>query len=94
MKLIILDATAWRSPDDFYSALLPELGAPAWHGRNLDALDDSLYGGIDEVEPPFTVIIENSTGLSADVRAFLAKVADVFADARTLHGADVAINFP
>jgi len=73
MKLIILDATAWRSPDDFYSALLPELGAPAWHGRNLDALDDSLYGGIDEVEPPFTVIIENSTGLSADVRAFLAR---------------------
>lgn len=53
MKVITLDAVAWASPDDFYSALLPQLGAPVWHGRNLNALDDSLGGGsINALEPP------------------------------------------
>ena len=42
MKEINLDARAWRNRDDFYGALLPSLGAPHWHGRNLDALNDSL----------------------------------------------------
>jgi RNAse (barnase) inhibitor barstar len=52
MKVITLDALGWQSPRDFYAALLPELEAPAWHGRNLDALNDSLNsGGINGVEP-------------------------------------------
>lgn len=37
MKLIELDASGWTKPLDFYLALLPQLGAPDWHGLNLDA---------------------------------------------------------
>ncbi len=37
-----LDAAKWRTTDDFYADLLSELKAPAWHGRNLDALWDTL----------------------------------------------------
>ena len=80
MKLIRLDASDWSSPDDFYSALLPQLGAPSWHGRNLDALEDSLRGGINRIEPPFRIEVGGTESLASEMREFLEKVASVFHD--------------
>lgn len=91
MKIIDLDASDWRTPDDFYTALLPQLGAPDWHGRNLDALADSLYGGINKLEPPFRVVVACTSNLRPDLKAFLAQVTEVFLCARTQHGASVEI---
>lgn len=88
-KTIVLDGSSWQSTTDFFAALLPCLGAPAWHGHNLDALDDSLYGGINKVEPPFTVIVRGAEKLPADMASFLAKVSTVFADAREQYGVEV-----
>ena len=83
MKTISLDASGWQSPDDFYSALLPALGAPAWHGRNLNALDESLgEAGINEVRPPYVVEVTGTAGLSSHMSEFLAEVAKVFEDAQ------------
>lgn len=92
MKVIALDGSGWRSPDDFYDALLPELGAPDWHGRNLDALHDSLSGGINRLDPPFAVVIQGAGGLSPEMRAFLAKVSILFEDAGRDFGADLSIS--
>jgi RNAse (barnase) inhibitor barstar len=91
MKIINLEASAWRTPDDFYSALLPQLGAPDWHGRNLNALEDSLYGGINNLQPPFRVVIAGTNGIGSDLQGFLAQVIEVFLCARTQYGADVEI---
>jgi RNAse (barnase) inhibitor barstar len=83
MKVISLDASEWRSPEDFYSALLLQLGAPAWHGRNLDALDDSLgRGGINALEPPFRVEVAGADKLAEPTRRFLFEVERMFADVR------------
>lgn len=83
MKVISLDASGWRSPDDFYFAILPEVGAPAWHGRNLDALDDSLGGGgINALEPPFRVVIEGAKELPEPMQRFLSDVEQLFARVR------------
>jgi RNAse (barnase) inhibitor barstar len=90
MKEIVLDSAAWHSAEDFFHALLPELDAPGWHGHNLNALYDSLAGGINEVEPPFRVIVQNAAHLSEDMVSFLAGVSAVFADARREFGVDVA----
>jgi len=90
MKMILLDASGWQTTADFYDALLPKLGAPDWHGRNLDALDDSLFGGINEVEPPFNVIVINSSALSTKLRDFITQVAEVFTNARQEYGQDVS----
>jgi RNAse (barnase) inhibitor barstar len=92
MKVVRLDASGWRSPEDFYSALLPRLGAPAWHGRNLDALEDSLYGGINEAEPPFKVEVEGAASLPPEMREFLSRVTDVFNDGRNATGDDIALS--
>ncbi|HEY7006559.1 MAG TPA: barstar family protein [Sphingomicrobium sp.] len=46
MKVMLLDASEWRSQENFYSTLLPELGWPDWYGRNLDAFDSAGGEGI------------------------------------------------
>lgn len=91
MKHIYLDASAWTTPEDFYSALLPELGAPEWHGHNLNALGDSLYGGINEIQPPFRVLLTGVVDITQYVKAFLGDVVEVFAAARSRYGADVKL---
>ena len=91
MKVVALDGSGWRIPADFYDALLPELGAPDWHGRNLNALYDSLRGDINRLEPPFEVVIQGATGLSPDMQSFLTNVALLFEDARREFGADVSL---
>jgi RNAse (barnase) inhibitor barstar len=93
MKRIWLDASEWKTPCDFYSALLPALGAPDWHGRNLDALFDSLSGGINRLDPPFRVEIAGAEHQSSEMNAFLQKGAAVFSDARNDLGADVSCDF-
>jgi RNAse (barnase) inhibitor barstar len=81
MKQIQLDASAWQEPDDFYNALLPQLGAPAWHGRNLDALEDSIFvGDINAIEAPFHISISGTDILSPAMREFLARVRAVLTD--------------
>jgi RNAse (barnase) inhibitor barstar len=54
--ILELDATRWTNADDVWTAVLDALGAPDWHGRNLDALADSLTGvDLNVVNPPFTL---------------------------------------
>ena len=68
--------------------LLPRLGAPAWHGRNLDALEESLRDGdINQVKPPFKVVVERAPH---DMSAFLSKVAVVFNDVREATQAEIS----
>jgi RNAse (barnase) inhibitor barstar len=87
--VILFDGSEWRSPADFYSALLPKLGAPDWHGSNLDALYDSLSGDINSLEPPFTVEVKETAGLSLEKKTHLTKVEHVFEDARKNLGVSV-----
>ena len=60
MKELVLDATSWNTSDDVYEAFFKAAGAPAWHGKNLDALNDSIgTGNINAIEPPYRLLIEN-----------------------------------
>jgi RNAse (barnase) inhibitor barstar len=89
MKIIELDASSWSSEDDFYSALLTELGAPGWHGHNLNALWDSLTSDINEVRPPLSVVVQGASHLSTDIQTLFEGVSGLFADARNKCGIDV-----
>ena len=54
MKDIILDSARWSTKDDVYDAFFRAVGAPEWHGRNFDALRDSIARGlINQVECPY-----------------------------------------
>ena len=92
MKEISLDASEWRDRDDFYDALLPALGAPTWHGRNLDALNDSISGGdISAIRLPIRIEITNSAAVPSELRDYLAKFADLITDLKTDRACDIAL---
>lgn len=60
MKELVLNGAEWAAKDDVYDAFFRAVGAPEWHGRNLDALADSISGGsINQVEVPYRLVIEN-----------------------------------
>jgi RNAse (barnase) inhibitor barstar len=92
MKQIELDGSGWQEPNDFYDALLPQLGAPAWHGRNLDALQDSIFvGDINTVEPPIHISVAAIDTLPQTMREFLERVQAVFSE--NADKADATISF-
>ena len=69
MKAIELRAQGWNTAVDFYDALLAAIGAPAWHGKNVNALVDSMiWGGINSVEPPYEVRFCGVWNLASDIR--------------------------
>jgi RNAse (barnase) inhibitor barstar len=84
MNNIQLNGSKWVSKDDFYEALLRALGAPDWHGKNLDALSDSLRGGdINRINPPLAIIVtgerEMAPEASDTLRRFGTLVSDLHA---------------
>ena len=86
MKFLDLDATGWRTPGDFYDALCRAIGAPEGHGAGGDAFNDSMvWGGMNSVEPPYTVRISGTAKLPADVKAAIAEVIQSIKDGRRDH---------
>lgn len=72
----LLNAKNWKSEDHVYDAIFEAIGAPSWHGRNFDALRDSIYSGaINRVEVPYRPMIENNSQLSHEVQQFLSDLA-------------------
>ena len=60
MKELVLDGSSWNKPDDLYDAFFHAVGAPPWHGRNFNALIDSIETGqINAIEVPYHIVIRN-----------------------------------
>ncbi|MBB6503337.1 RNAse (barnase) inhibitor barstar [Sphingomonas endophytica] len=93
LSLIRLDARGWQRREDFWAALLPALGAPDWHGPNLDALYDGLVAGENRVRPPLTVEIVVSTPFPVPLTTNLDRVRNVFADAARDTGLPIELRF-
>ena len=88
---IQLDASRWKSADDLYTSLFEKLGAPAWHGRNFNALNDSIVtGGINSVEVPYSLSIFSLNLASSDARKFVQEFVD-FVDEREADGCPTQI---
>jgi RNAse (barnase) inhibitor barstar len=77
MKELLLNGAEWKTSDDVYDAFFRAVGAPSWHGKNFNALNDSIArGNINEVEVPYCVVIQNYSLISAGAK----KIADDFID--------------
>ncbi len=83
VEVIVLDATEWESEDDFYQAFFEAVGAPDWHGNNLNALNDSIgTGGINKVEVPYRLIVKNTSSAAFQVAEFLACLTELISNLR------------
>ena len=60
VREIELNGADWGNPDDLYDSFFAAVGAPPWHGRNFNALADSIATGqINAVEVPYRIVIKN-----------------------------------
>jgi len=79
---ILIDWSLIESEDQFYDVLFSQIGAPEWHGHNLDALVDSLItGSINSIEPPYKLMSINSSVNLGKLKAFQIKVLGIFIEA-------------
>lgn len=72
---IEIDASGWRDEGAVWEAVLGAQEAPAWHGRNLDALADSLSGGVNGVEGPVTLAVKV---VPLHLRPLVLRMSEVF----------------
>jgi RNAse (barnase) inhibitor barstar len=81
MKILMLDGTDWKTKDDFYDAFFQAVGAPSWHGRNFNALTDSIATGqINRVELPYSIQITGCEKMPAGVRTIVNDFSSLIKD--------------
>ena len=82
---ICMDAAAWTSADHFFDSFFKAVGAPVWHGRNFNALNDSIgAGSINRMEVPYRIVVRN---FDAATTPGLQELMNDFADLiLKLHG--------
>ena len=91
MKDISLQASDWKTRDDFYDSLFNALGSPSWHGRNFNALRDSIAGGqINEVDPPFILHLSGLGQAPSELKPLVQDFVDLVKGLRA-QGNDVDI---
>jgi RNAse (barnase) inhibitor barstar len=98
MNIITLDGSQWRSYEDFYRALFAALGAPDWHGDNVNALVDSMiWGGINKLEPPYTVRVTGVQSMPNEARNEVELARQALSagrqDFRNRKGRDIEVSF-
>jgi RNAse (barnase) inhibitor barstar len=75
---ILLAADGWKSSDDVYEAFFTAVGAPLWHGRNFDALIDSIAtGAINKTEVPYRIRIRNTETMGDEAASFVRDFVDL-----------------
>ena len=78
MKELILDGAEWNKANDFYEAFFRAVGAPSWHGRNFDALVDSIETGqINAVEVPYRIVICNCDRMGLEASKLTSDFVDL-----------------
>lgn len=78
MRDLVMDGNGWRTKDDVYDSFFRVVGAPPWHGRNFDALIDSIQTGqINEIEVPYRIIICNFDLIGPDALEMTRNFVDL-----------------
>ncbi len=87
MKTILIDWSVIRDRDDFYDSVLPQTGAPSWHGHNLDAINDSwVTGDICSDGPPFRFVIRGIRDVSPDMEGLRDAVSELARESVKVNG--------
>ena len=84
IRELTLDADPWQSGEDFYNAFFLAVGAPEWHGRNFNALVDSIQTGrINQIEVPYKIIVRNPPRENEQVCAILRDFSELVCDVQS-----------
>jgi hypothetical protein len=91
-----LDASGWKTAQDFRLALKAAIGAPEWHGEIVGAFLDSIFGGgMNTLEPPYVIKVVNTADLVPELKEMLRDFSSAIAETRARRlariGEDVAV---
>ncbi len=76
-----MDASTWKTDDDVYRSFFKVVGAPEWHGKNLDALNDSIANGeINAIEIPYRLVVQHSGSASGTAVKMMNDLVDLVRD--------------
>ena len=98
VKIIKLDASKCTTVADFYNAILPALGAPEWHGGNVNELVESMvWGDINDIDTPYVVQIYSAKNFPSDVMKQMkwtkGDLIKARADYKRREGHDIEVDF-
>jgi hypothetical protein len=83
MHDIELDASSWKTAQDFRPALKAAMGAPEWHGDIVGAFLDSIFGGgMNALKPPYVIKIVNTGELAPEVIQMVHDFSSAIAETR------------
>jgi RNAse (barnase) inhibitor barstar len=92
VRVVHCDLAGCTTSQDVYERVLAALDAPDWHGRNLDALWDSVTAGdINGLDPPYRIEVLGYRKLTEELRNLVEMIEKVFVDARSERRVEVAI---
>jgi RNAse (barnase) inhibitor barstar len=78
VPVIQLDAAKMKSQNDFFDRFFEAVDAPDWHGRNFDALADSIgSGAINKVEVPYRLAVRNLDAADSVIKGLIGDFADL-----------------
>jgi RNAse (barnase) inhibitor barstar len=81
VRELILNGAEWRTWDDVYDSFFRAVGAPDWHGRNFNALRDSIaHGSINAVEVPYRLVIKNYDRIGPSAKEMVDDFIDLIRD--------------
>lgn len=86
MADIELTARHWHNPGNFWDDFLDAVQAPAWHGRNLDALYDSVTSGcFDNKQTHRRIVIRDAEKLPKSIMFLLTRIEQMFRELEGEH---------
>ena len=78
MRELAMDASEWETVDDLFRSFFRVVGAPSWHGRNFNALRDSVgVGQINDIEVPYRLVFRNFDKIRPAVKEHAEQFIDV-----------------
>jgi RNAse (barnase) inhibitor barstar len=85
-----MDGGNWNVQDDIYDAFFKAVGAPAWHGRNFNALRDSICGGrINRIEVPYLIRLKNFASIGSEAKSMATSFVEFI---KQLHESGCAVD--
>ncbi len=76
-----MDASKWKTLDDLYDSFFEAVKAPVWHGRNLNAVRDSVgVGQINGIEVPYCLVLKNYHQLSDQLKEKADNFVELISD--------------
>ena len=75
---VVIDWAEVRNLDALYDTLFEQTGAPSWHGRNLNAINDSwVTGSICSEGPPFGFVFSNEHRAKPELEKVMKVIREI-----------------